>query len=248
MSELEASDAVVDGRDTSYRLQLEGFSGPLDLLLYLVQRDEIAIEQVSIADLTDQYLAFLDKLREDDLESAGDYLVMASQLLALKARALLPDDVEVPELSQAPSQQQVVSDLLAYRRLKEHAQLLIRLEAHAAQRFSRASEQLKTIALANLDIWDLVGHYQRLQHELGLQTSEHVLEFDATPLAEVVAALRGKLQTASEPLPFSALFSGGRHKLVATFLAVLELVRLGEVRTVQAEPFADLCVQWAGPQ
>jgi segregation and condensation protein A len=241
-------DAPEDPEDPdAYRVELDDFAGPLDLLLYLVRKEEVEVEALPLARVTEQYLAFLDRLGEVDLERAGDYLVMAAQLVALKARSLLPDaeaDTE-DELEPAFDRSHLVEELLEYRKLKEEARFLSELEDVATLRHARAEPRhIREVPLRHVDLWDLVTAFQRLERQVAARPGETVVEADDTPLAVYVEALRGRLEGAPDGVPFSALFGEAPRKaqLVATFLALLELIRLGEARAHQENPFSEIRV------
>ncbi|GIW72064.1 MAG: segregation and condensation protein A [Planctomycetota bacterium] len=229
-----------------YRVELDEFAGPLDLLLYLVRREEVEVEALPIARITEQYLALLDRLPEVDLERAGDYLVMAAQLLALKTRALLPEDTPAAAAELLPGPRAgpgaLVQELLAYRQLKEQAALLRELEQVASRRYARQGERHVRERPREVDLWDLVSAFQRLEREIASRPPAHTVERDDTPLAVYVEALRARLHAAPEGIGFRMLFGEQprRGELVATFLALLELIRLGEARAVQASPFEEI--------
>ena len=231
-----------------YKIELDDFSGPMDLLLYLVRREEVAIEELSIAKITEQYLAFLEQVREVDVDGAGDYLVMAAQLLQLKTRALLP---EAPEEAIAPEEpytrNDLIQNLLEYKRLQEHARLLQAHGARALLRFERRSERrIEEIPLRNVDVWDLVTAYRLLQQQLGERTGEEaVVEADPEPLHVHVARLRERLRDAGAGVDFHTLLGpeAERGTLVASFLALLELIRTGDARANQEAPFGSLRVR-----
>ncbi len=240
--------------EAGLRVELEQFAGPLDLLLYLVRKEEIEIEALPLGRLTEQYLAFLDRLDALDLEQAGDYLVMAAQLLALKARALLPANGRDSEAQDAAApaldRTRLVEELLAYRDLKERAQALSRLEAVAERRHARTEpREVREVVQRDVDLWDLVTAFQRLAAEVAARPKETVLEADDTPLAVYVEALRERLRVHGGGLRFGELFAEAptRARLVATFLALLELIRLGEARAHQPDPFAEIRIEACSP-
>lgn len=237
---------------TEYKVELEDFAGPLDLLLHLVRREEVNIEALPIARITEQYLRFIDALPTVDLDRAGDYLVMAAQLLGWKARALLPaaqaagDPAAAEEAARARSN--LVKDLLEYRALKERARLLEDKADDAARRFGRQSPRTieEVPSLKNVDLWDLVTAFQRLEKEIGALHAHRILAEDDAPLSLFIERVRERLAAAREAggggVAFRALFGEkpARGELVATFLALLELIRLGEAGARQAATFGDI--------
>lgn len=235
-----------------YRVSLEEFEGPLDLLLHLVRKEEVEIEALPIARLTEQYLRHVEGLEKVDLDRAGDYLVMAAQLLEWKARALLPaPPAGAPEDEAAEeARAKLVQELLAYRELKERASLLGEKAEARARRFERESERTfeEALTLRNVDIWDLVTAFQRLEKAIGELPATQVLEADEAPLSFFVDRLRERLAGGAGAIAFSALFAGAgsRMTLVATFLALLELIRLGEARARQDAAFGEIAIERGG--
>jgi segregation and condensation protein A len=226
------------------KIELDQFAGPLDLLLYLVRKEEVEIEALPIARVTEQYLSFLDSLEKVDIDRAGDFLVMAAQLLKLKARALLPAGATPGTIDADVGRGDLVRDLLEYRELRERARLLEQRGDEAARRFGRESPRIieEMPTLKNVDIWDLVTAFKRLEKELGSLLPERVVAEDELPLHIYVDRLRSLLRAApvGGAVPFRSLFQGSRGEMVATFLALLELVRLGEARARQSGPFGDI--------
>lgn len=239
-----------------YKVELEEFAGPLDLLLYLVRKEEVRIEALPIARITEQYLRFVESIPAVDLDRAGDYLVMAAQLLEWKARALLP--AEAAPAAGGPAEDpraELVKDLLEYRELKERAKLLETKADEAARRFGRESPRVieEAPTLKNVDLWDLVTAFQRLEKEIGALGAERLIGEDDLPLAVYVDRVRDRLRGAAAEggaVRFRALFDErpSRGELVATFLALLELVRLGEVRARQSESFGEIDIVAADGQ
>jgi segregation and condensation protein A len=226
-----------------YQVDLDTFRGPLDLLLYLVKREEVDIRDIPIARVAQQFKEYLDVLTTIDVERAGDFLVMASTLMEIKSKLLLPRpegaaaDEEDPRL-------ELVRQLLQYKRFKDAALLL---EARA-QEHSQRLPRLPPAAPANpalpplrpVELWDLVSAFGRLMREtLALQPQEIVV--DQTPLHvymdQVVERLRRQPR-----LPLSAVFTPPftRGRLVGLFLAVLELAKARRVVPEQPEPFGDI--------
>lgn len=237
------------------KIELEEFAGPLDLLLHLVRKEEVELEALPIARVTDQFLRYVERLEQLDLDRAGDYLVMAAQLLEWKARALLPPPpAGTPAAAAAAAagedaRARLVQELLEYRDLKERARLLAERADERARRFDRETERRieDAPALKNVDIWDLVTAFQRLEKAIGALPATRVVEADEAPLSVFVDRVRERLRRG--PVRFEDLFEGApsRGALVATFLALLELIRLGEVRARQAGPFGEIAIEGAPP-
>ena len=235
---------------SDYHVDLDAFHGPLDLLLYLVRRDEVDILDIPIARLADQILAFLAVRTELDVDLAGDFLVTAATLLELKARALLPAppaaDPAVP--AAADPRRELVKQLLEYRQFKDAAALLEdRAERHNTRlpRLAPPADPAagpSTPAVRPVELWDLVSAFARLMRETELVPVTTV-QVDDTPQhvheERVLAAVR-----AAGRLTLRDLFTPPHTKarLIGLFLAILELVKRQSVRLELADPFAELWV------
>jgi segregation and condensation protein A len=237
---------------SEYKVELDDFAGPLDLLLYLVRKEEVKVEGLPIARITEQFLRFVETIPQVDLDRAGDYLVMAAQLLEWKARALLPAKVAADGSGEADDivRSALVKDLLEYRELKDRARLLEGKADEAARRFGRESPRTieEVPSLKNVDLWDLVTAFQRLEKEIGALGPERYVSEDETPLAMFVEKVRERLRVAMAAggtVEFRSLFpeKPSRSELVATFLALLEVIRLGEARARQTSAFADIAIE-----
>jgi segregation and condensation protein A len=226
-----------------YQVDLDIFHGPLDLLLYLVKRDELDLRDIAIARVAEQFREYLDVLQVIDIERAGDFLVMASTLAELKSKALLPRPEEQGAEEEDP-RQELVRQLIEYKRYKDAAALLDE-QAHAqGRRLARQGVEPPAPAglapLRPVELWDLVSAFGRLLREtLALQPQQ--ITVDQTPVQvymdEVVSRLR-----AEGPLPFSSLFRPPwtRSRLVGYFLAVLELARRFRIGAEQPGDFGDI--------
>ncbi len=228
-----------------YRVNLDVFSGPLDLLLYLIRRDELDIQDITIARVTDQYLAYAKLLELLDPNAASEFLVLASTLLELKSRALLPtppiealDDEDDPRAT-------LVRELLEYKRFKDAAAKLGTSADDRAKRFVRAPadlpKELAGVELEDVQLWDLVSVFGKVMTAIGKGPARHEVSFDDTPIEvyaeEIVAMLR-----ADGPRTFEQVFDGRRTRaeVVGLFLALLELIRNSRVRAEQPRNFAAI--------
>lgn len=231
-----------------YQVKIDAFQGPVDLLLYLVKRQEVDIFDIPIARITDQFLEYLRLLEIIDVEQAGEFLVMAATLMEIKSRMLLPR-AEVADEAEADPRLELVRQLLEYKKFKDAA---ARLEEQAELRITRLPRlPVDTFAppdptqqpLRAVELWDLVSAFGRLMREtLTLQPQQIVM--DHTPIQVYMEQILQRL-TAESPLRFSALFTPPhqRARLVGLFLAILELIRGRCVAVEQPEDFGDLWVQ-----
>jgi segregation and condensation protein A len=229
-------------RPMDYLVELETFRGPLDLLLYLVKRNEVDICDIPVARITEQFTLYLDALRQIDVEWAGDFLVMAATLMEIKSKMLLPRSEEEVCEEEADPRQELVRQLLEYKKYKDAATLL---EAQAERQLCRVSRQpveqpATQITLRRVELWDLVSAFGRLMREtIALQPSQ--ITVDETPLHVHIETILERL--AVQPrLAFAELFAPPhtRGRLVGLFLAMLELIKSRRVGAEQEEAFAPI--------
>ena len=233
-----------------YLVDLDTFRGPLDLLLFLVKRSEVDIQDIPIARLADQFLEYLRVMDMIDVERAGEFLVMAATLMEIKSRMLLPRSEEFTDGEQDP-RQELVRQLLEYKKIKDASALL---EAQAEQQLYRlprlpvdassgpdpAEQPLRAV-----ELWDLVSAFGRLMREtLALQPNQIVV--DETPLQVYMDMIVHRLSESS-PLEFTAFFTPPfqRSRLVGLFLGVLELIRARQISVDQPSPFGEITLSLA---
>jgi segregation and condensation protein A len=244
-----------------YRVSLDAFEGPLDLLLYLIRRVEVDVQDIPIARITDQYLAFLRQVDDIDVELAGDFLVMAASLIEIKSRTLMPpeqrEDGDRPEspkdgesgaMHPTDPRYELVQQLLAYQRYRIASEELDRRRLAFANRFPlRAgrrdlSELIDADAdpvdleLEDVHVMDLAEAYERIMTSIDFtRIGDHVVEMDDTPIALHQEDLLDRLRRhEAGRLRLQEAFEGlGRGQRIGLFLATLELVKLDRVTVVQ---------------
>ncbi|MBI4229271.1 MAG: segregation/condensation protein A [Planctomycetes bacterium] len=241
-----------------YRVDLSEFAGPLDLLLYLIKENEVEIAEIPVARIADQFLAYVQGAPSLDLDQAGEFLVMASTLLEIKSRLLLPDEavgeIEGVEDLEDP-RWELVQQLLAYRKVKEAA---LGLEARLASREGRVppgdavsfSEPVEAgepqpIPVGAVQLWDLVRAFARVLRETSV-AGVSAIRYDDVPVAVHMDRLVTRLETAPERrVSFLALAreQPDRLYLVGLFLALLELVKLRKVAVEQAMEGGDIAIR-----
>ena len=248
-----------------YRVALETFEGPLDLLLYLIRRAEVDIHDIPVARITDQYLAFLRHVDNIDVEIAGEFLVMAATLIELKSRTIAPpdgndEDGESADLasdatSEIDPRYELVQQLLAYQRYRTAAEDLDDRRVSFSMRYTvhaRESDQgepepeanaLREIDLEDVHIIDLADAYEAIMASIDFtHLGDHVVEIDDTPLALHQEDLVDQIQRSPQHrLTLQSAFqgrSGGER--IGLFLAVLELVRMRRVTVRQEEPDSEI--------
>lgn len=233
-----------------YAVRLDSFEGPLDLLLRLIERAELDITTISLAQVTDQYLAYIRQLDTIHPDLLADFLVVAAKLILIKSRALLPQAPK-PDDEEEEIGQDLVRQLEEYRRFKEASQHLREREEQGLRSFVRAaplSVQPKGLAPGEASLADLLAALERV---LGSTPSAPV----STVVAPVLITIDDKIRAieaalaSSHRVHFSGLLMRARSRVevVVTFLAILELIKLGKVRAEQDGPFGEIYVVAAPP-
>jgi segregation and condensation protein A len=229
----------------SYRVRLEMFEGPLDLLLYLIQVNEIDIYDIPIAKITQEYLGCLAGMEELDLEVAGEFLVLAATLIHIKSKMLIPVEEAAAEgLPAEDPRQELVERLLEYKRFKEAAMTFEELEAGQSLLYARPTDPAIPIADGPLEVslaallCAFAAVMQRTPEARAVEITPETIN-----VGERMVALLDRLALQS-PVLFMALFEGvtTRVQLIATFLGLLELLRRGLVRARQAEPGSEITI------
>ena len=234
-----------------YVVQLEVYQGPFDLLLDLIAKNEVDIWDIPIAAITEQYLAYLYSLQEKDLAIAGEFLVMAATLIRLKSRLLLPQE-PVEEDSEEPEdpRKELVEQLLRYKFFKEAAQFLQARYTDAVRYYTKGQRlerynltPIYTQPVGDLTLEDLARFYENLRREQDNGEPRVHEIYARIPLQARIALVRLRL-VGSPRLSFRSLLQDCTPgEIVGTFLAVLELVRLGEIRVVQDTLFGEISIQ-----
>jgi len=233
----------------SYRVKLDVFEGPLDLLLHLAKKNEVELSNIPVATITDQYLAYLDLMQQLDLDVAGEYLVMAATLLHLKSRTLLPgDDVNDVEEGEDP-RAELARQLLEYQRFKEAADLLNRRDWLDRDVFVRVPLQDETDTeaevLYDVSLGDLLDALQEILKRAAPEVVHEVI-LEQVSLRERLCFVLDTLRERGE-VKFSELFpvEVTRLQILVTFLAILELVRMRMLALRQAEFFGPIIMNLA---
>ncbi len=221
-----------------YKIEVENFSGPLDLLLHLIKKNELDIYDIQIAEITRQYLEYLDIMREFNLEVASEFLVMASTLVHIKSRMLLPLEEEEEEDVEEDPREELIRRLIEYQRYKTAAhdlnmrpqlgkEIFIRPEPedtdHPADQFIEAS------------LFQLMDAFSRVLSE-SEKRRPHEIYRDTFSMEEGIEHVRSAFES-KKSMKFVELFSGSesRRKIVTIFLAILELMKRGQLMAVQQD-------------
>jgi segregation and condensation protein A len=239
----EASGRDGEERGDSYRVKLEIFEGPLDLLLYLIKKDEIDIYDIPIARITEQYLGYLDLMQELDISVAGDFLVMASTLIYIKSKTLLPPEPKVDgeeDLGEDP-RAELVERLLEYQKFKSAAQMLYsRGEIESACYTRGPLETDGANPEVSTTLFDLLRVFREVLKRAEAQIEMEIARDEMT-IAEKLAQIHAMLEE-MERISVRELFEMSRSKreLIITFLALLELVKEWKIYLTQIEPFGEI--------
>ena len=237
--------------ESEYKVQLEAFEGPLDLLLYLVKKDEVDIYDISIERITTQYLEYLETFEVLHIEVAGEFLVMAANLLYIKSRTLLPKDQQLPEeeAEEDDPRWELIRQLIEYRKFKEAAAHLRDQEDLQAALFPRAVSLDPAHApllddnllIGDIGIFDLINAFQRALRRLPVEEKQGEIHEETFTVTDRINHLMS-LVDRGVSMRFEELFgqASTRSELVVTFLAILELIRMKQFRVRQEEQFGEI--------
>ena len=238
-----------------YKVQFEVFEGPLDLLLYLIKKEEVDIYEVNLTRLATQFIEYVEVMRMLDLEIAGEFLVMASTLMYIKSRELLPKDQQVENTEEDDGEDprwELIRQLVAYKKFKDAAALLQAREAEQENIFPRLPVPPETAAPAGrrqeASIFDLVNAVSAVLKRAGKRDDLREIFEDRWTVSEKIEALL-KLTADAAAVTFGRLFeeAASRAEIICTFLALLELIRLKQLICVQSEDFGEIEILRAPP-
>jgi segregation and condensation protein A len=240
-----------------YKVQFEVFEGPLDLLLYLIKKEEVDIYEVNLTKLATQFIEYIDMMRVFDLEVAGEFLVMASTLMYIKSRELLPVDQQVVVEGEDEGEDprwELIRQLVEYKKFKDAAAQLQTLEARQENVFPRLPGKLDfesavPVTKPEVGIFDLLaavnGVLQRFKKREG--DAREIFE-DKWSVSEKIESIL-QILSGRGSVRFAELFeaAASRSEVICTFLALLELIRLKQLVCAQSEPFAEIEICHATP-
>lgn len=230
-----------------YEVNIGSFNGPMDLLVYLVQKKEMSLNQIPIAEIADDFLAWVNKIGVADLSKAGDFLYMASRLMALKVQELLPAEERDPELIEEYNEdrEKLMQEMLEYQRYKQVAGGLQEMEGENFGTYSRGrleKTQNEDDTLADANIWQLFRAYQKSLKTKISETVHHI-ELDYVTIQDRQQAINNYLNVNGRAL-FEDLLDNDSHPIVAavTFMALLEMIKTDEVVFRQSELFGPIWI------
>lgn len=248
---LARSITTVNAMTTAeYKVHLDIFTGPLDLLLYLVRRNELDVADLPIAPIAEQFVEYIEVLEFIDLDLIGDFLVMASTLVEIKSRQVLPQAAE-------ESEEQIIEDprsdlirqLLEYKKYKDAALALEEQAAAWQERYPRLSDDRPLAGegqsqdlIKEVELWDLVSALARVVRRKVIE-QEAKIQYDDTPISVYVERLKERVR-ADGKVAFSSCFeeTTQRSKIVGIFLAILEILRHHHYRADQPEEFGEIWI------
>ena len=233
--------------ETEYKVRLEIFEGPLDLLLYLIKRDELDIYDISLERITKQYLEYLQAFKELNIDVAGEFVVMAANLIYLKSRSLLPADQQPPEedVEEDDPRWDLIRQLIEYKKFKEAAAHLQTRELKQEGIFARVgdglSPEVAPLRLGEVGIFQLINAFQNVLKRLDAQEDLRDMFGEHFTVSDKIDWILQRTGT-GDPVRFSELFArvASRVEIVVTFLALLELIRLKQVRAQQPSVFEEI--------
>lgn len=237
----------------SYQVKLEGFEGPLDLLLHLINQYEIDIYDIPVAQITKQYMRYIHTMQKLELNIASEYLVMASTLINIKSEMLLPQqepfDDEIDDYMEDP-REELIERLIEYRKYKNAAHELKEREEEANQIYTRPpfifDDKIdnKVVVQGDLSIYDMLGALGRVfQRKNWNQPLERTIQQLDIPIEERMDQVLKTVQTANKEIAFEKLFIyPTKSHIVVTFIAILELLKTNQIHCKQTNHLESLMI------
>jgi segregation and condensation protein A len=240
-----------------YKVKIDAFEGPLDLLLHLIKKMEIDIYDIQVAEITEQYLNFIHEMKELQLDIASEYLVMAATLIEMKSRMLLPkpeplmpDGDEVEWEEDIDPREALIQRLIEYKQYKQVAEWLKEKEERQLLFYTKPPSDLsgyekpREIQLTGVSLYDMLAAFRHLLQKKQWDKPLHTkIQRQEIPIGERMNDILKQLKGKREPIPFDDLFLyPNRTHIVVTFLALLELMKKRAVTCVQHRNFEQILV------
>jgi len=239
----------VEGED--YKVKLDVFEGPLDLLLYLIKKDEVDIHTISIEGITKQYLAYMNTFKMLNIDLASEFIVMAANLMYIKSRSLLPKSELPPEeeLDEDDPRWELIRQLIEYKKFKDAAGFLSMKETEQEDYFAHAVEKMEQVEmdftepLPDVNIFDLIQAFQNVLKRFEEETDLGEIVDDQFTVADKIENLLSLLEP-GKSLRFVDLFDSltSKTEMIVTFLAVLELMKMNQFSIQQDCLLGDIQV------
>jgi len=240
-ADVSGSLSLLEGSAEDYAVKLPVFEGPLDLLLHLIRQNEVEITEIPIAEISAQYLSYLQLMRELDLDVAGEYLVMAATLALIKSRMLLPSEEEDEQGDGVDPRAELIARLLEYERYKEVAEALGRRRLLGRDIFAAQSLGLEPVPESEREIevglFELIDAFRVVLDRAG-PAGLHEIEAETVSVRDRIIYVMERLERA-DTIEFNRIFEAEGHAvpsrplIIATFLAILELARLAALHVYQ---------------
>jgi segregation and condensation protein A len=235
--------------DSDYKVQLEIFEGPLDLLLYLIKKDEIDVYDVSLERITRQYLDYIDTFKMLNIELASEFIVMAANLMYIKSRELLPKDVQPPdeEADEDDPRWELIRQLVEYKKFKEAASFLGVQEVKSDEFFATTPEmpdlEAPVVGIGQVGIFDLIRAFQRILKRFENTSDFREIVNDRFTVADKIEELLNIVPVGGR-VRFEELFNSAssRGEVIITFLAMLELIKLNHLQVEQEQLLGDIVI------
>jgi segregation and condensation protein A len=231
-----------------FRVELSSYRGPLELLLYLVRKQEVEIVDLPIGRITEQYLQYLEVLQALDVNSVGEFLELASTLVELKSRSVLPHADEAVDVVDDP-RDELVERLLEYKKYRDAASVLEEQSRQWQQRYARLADDVPPRRIdparqpiREVELWDLVSALGRMMRDREAAAPANIV-YDDTPITVYMQRIHEQLGT-RQRVAFSEMFATGMHKsaIVGVFLAILELTRHHGIVAEQDEATGEIWI------
>ena len=234
-----------------YRVQLNNFEGPLDLLLFFIKRDELDIYDIPISYITNQYLEYINLMEELDLDVASEFILMASMLMSVKAKMMLPrEDDDNEEIDESDPRYELVQKLLEYKRYKEMAIKMADIDEETRKRYKRGypdadnvDQQASGEALKDVTLFDLISAFRKVLTDIERQSIVHRVNKVETTVEEQTEFVLNKLSESGRQ-SFSSLCKDltNRVVIVVTFLAILEMIKEQQINLFLEEDPTDFYI------
>ncbi len=243
----------------SYQIKLEAFEGPLDLLLHLIDKEEMDIYDIQIAKITDQYLQYVHTMHDLQLDVASEFLVMASTLLAIKSRMLLPSHGDLGDsmidfdYDEEDPRDQLIRRLIEYKKYKELSNHLKDLEIDRSKIYTRSPtnltpyiEQKEENPVEGISLYHLVDAFERVLIKYSYKDPLTKVEREEISVKDKMAQIIGLLKGENGIIYFSKLFFPNlvKSEVVVTFLSILELMKQNLIFCVQSQSFGDIVIHY----
>ncbi len=232
----------------TYKVKLEVFEGPLDLLLYLIKKEEVDIYDIPIAKITDQYLEYMELMQLLDLTIAGEFLVMAATLMHIKSKLLLPpDETDVESEEELDPRAELVKRLLEYKKFKEAAAELAQKESHQKHFYARVGSGINMDELPaakdeffEASLFDLITAFTKVLRDIPKEMFYQIIKDEFTVSEKIHDVLH--MLVDNKKVMFTDLFKAAKNKaeIITTFLAILELIKIREISIIQHAHFGEI--------